>query len=207
MQGAEAVQGVILHDVLRRAGEARNQGETVDEERLQALHADAWTAHSFPDPRRAGTFRRIGLEQLQAFRARGGFERAPQFVEREFSAPVDGFTLHGVIDRVDRTDGDGWLIIDYKSGRPLSRARRDLQVSLYALGAGAALDLDPIELEVVYLAEGTTVRIEGVPKLAAEAKAIAIDVAGKIAAGHFEPQPERRKCRLCPYRLACAEAL
>ena len=50
-------------------------------------------------------------------------------------------------------------------------------------------------------------RIEGVPKLAAEARAIAIDVAGKIAAENFEAQPERRKCRLCPYRLACAEAL
>ncbi len=205
-QSAEAVQGVILHDVLRRAGEMLNNGAVLSDEDLPALHAEAWAAHAFPDARRAETFRRIGLEQLQAFRARGGFDRAPQFVEREFSAPVDGFTLHGVIDRVDRAD-DGWLIIDYKSGRPLTRSRRDLQVSLYALGASAALQLDPIELEVVYLAEGSKVRIEGVPKLAAEARVVAIDVAEKIAAGKFDPQPERRKCRLCPYRLACASAL
>ena len=206
VQSAEAVQGVILHDVLRRAGEVLNTGATLRDEDLPALHAEAWAAHPFPDSRRANTFRRVGLEQLQAFRARGGFDRAPQFVEREFSAAVDGFTLHGVIDRVDRTD-DGWLIIDYKSGRPLSRSRRDLQVSLYALGASAALELDPIQLEVVYLAEASTVHIDGVPKLAAEARAVAIDVAEKIAAGRFEAQPERRKCRLCPYRLACASAL
>jgi CRISPR/Cas system-associated exonuclease Cas4 (RecB family) len=46
-----------------------------------------------------------------------------------------------------------------------------------------------------------------VPKLEAEARAIATEVAEKVAAGRFEPQPERRKCRLCPYRLACADAL
>ena len=53
---------------------------------------------------------------------------------------VDGWKLRGVIDRIDRTD-DGWRIIDYKSGRPVARRRRDLQVALYALGAGSALQL------------------------------------------------------------------
>jgi DNA helicase-2/ATP-dependent DNA helicase PcrA len=205
-QSAEAVQGTILHEVLRRAGEERRTGGAITPERLHAMHADVWEASSFPDAHRASTFRRLGLEQLEAFRASGGFERTPDLVEREFSAAVDGFTLHGVIDRVDHIQ-DGWLIIDYKSGRPLARARRDLQVALYALGASTALSLDPIELEVVYLAEGSAIRLEGVPKLQAEARSIAIEVADKIRAGRFDPQPERRKCRLCPYRLACAEAL
>ena len=205
-QNAEAVQGTILHEVLRRAGEERRHGNAITPERLHAMHAEVWGTSAFPDARRAATFRRLGLEQLEAFRASGGFERTPDLLEREFSAAVDGFTLHGVIDRVDRTD-EGWLIIDYKSGRPLARARRDLQVALYALGASTGLSLDPIELEVVYLAEGSAIRLEGVPKLQAEARTIAIEVAEKIRAGRFEPQPERRKCRLCPYRLACAEAL
>ncbi len=205
-QSAEAVHGTILHEVLRRAGEERRTGNAITPERLRAMHTDVWEASRFPDTRRAPTFRRLGLAQLEAFRASGGFERTPDLVEREFSAAVDGFTLHGVIDRVDHIN-EGWLIIDYKSGRPLARARRDLQVALYALGASTALSLDPIELEVVYLAEGSAIRLEGVPKLQAEARAIAIEVAEKIRAGRFDPQPERRKCRLCPYRLACAEAL
>jgi len=205
-QNAEAVQGTILHEVLRRAGEERRLGHAITPERLHAMHAEVWETSGFPDARRAATFRRLGLAQLEAFRASGGFERTPDLLEREFSAAVDGFTLHGVIDRVDRTD-EGWLIIDYKSGRPLARARRDLQVALYALGASTGLSLDPIELEVVYLAEGSAIRLEGVPKLQAEARTIAIEVAEKIRAGRFDPQPERRKCRLCPYRLACAEAL
>jgi DNA helicase-2/ATP-dependent DNA helicase PcrA len=205
-QTAEAVQGVILHDVLRLAGEARRAGEAVTAGRLRSWHAGAWKTTAFPDERRAPAFKRNGLAQLEAFRAAGGFDDAPELVERDFSAAVDGFTLRGIIDRVDRT-GSGWRIIDYKTGRPVGRARRDLQVALYGLGAAGALGLEAAELEIVYLASGTRVTLDGVESLKAEATRIASAVAEGIRSGRFDPQPERRKCRLCPYRLACADAL
>jgi DNA helicase-2/ATP-dependent DNA helicase PcrA len=205
-QSAEAVQGVILHEVLRRAGEDRRDGGTVTAERLRELHDEVWSDTRFPDERRASTFRRNGLAQLEAFRIAGGFEAAPALLEREFSAAVDGFTLHGVIDRVDHADS-GWSIIDYKTGRPIARRRRDLQVALYALGAETALDLKDPQLEIVYLASGSRVRVDGTTALLAETRRVSTQTAEAIRGGHFEPQPERRKCRLCPYRLACTEAL
>src|SRR5260370_40784686 len=81
----------------------------------------------------------------------------PGYVAHAFTTPVDGWALNGIIDRIDRTP-EGWRIIDYKSGRPVTRGRRDLQVALYALGATSALKLDPIELEMVYLASGESER-------------------------------------------------
>ena len=33
------------------------------------------------------------------------------------------------------------------------------------------------------------------------------EVADGVRAGRFEARPDRRRCRLCPYRLVCAEAL
>jgi RecB family exonuclease len=143
---------------------------------------------------------------LEAYRSRGGFVSAPELLEQPFSAAVDGWTLRGVIDRVDRTEA-GWRIVDYKSGRPLTRRRRDLQVALYALGASHALQLEPIELEVVYLATGQSVKVERVKDLVTEASNQAAEVADGVRNGSFEARPERRRCRLCPYRLACADAL
>ena len=130
----------------------------------------------------------------------------PAYLEHPFSVAVDGWTLRGVIDRIDTT-GEGWRIIDYKTGRPITRRRRDLQVALYALGAKSALKLDRLELEVVYLASGETVRVEAGGALVRNAEAEGSEVAGGIRAGAFPARPERRRCRLCPYRLACAEAL
>jgi DNA helicase-2/ATP-dependent DNA helicase PcrA len=173
---------------------------------LKSIHEEVWRQTTFPDPRRAATFRRIGAAQLESYRSRGGFDVPPEFLEQPFSAAVDGWTLRGVIDRIDRTES-GWRIVDYKSGRPITRSRRDLQVALYALGASSALHLDPMELEVVYLATGQSVTVEKVNDLVTEATKQAMEVAEGVREGRFEARPERRRCRLCPYRLACTEAL
>ena len=205
-QSAEAVHGVIQHEVLRQAGEVRKRGRQVTARALRSIHDEVWRDTSFPDRRRAATFKRIGAAQLEAYRSHGGFDSPPELLEQPFTAAVDGWTLRGVIDRVDRTES-GWRIVDYKSGRPLTRRRRDLQVALYALGASSALHLDPIELEVVYLATGTSVKVGSVQDLVADASNQAADVAEGVREGRFEARPERRRCRLCPYRLACADAL
>jgi DNA helicase II / ATP-dependent DNA helicase PcrA len=206
VQSAEAVQGVIQHEVLRQAGEARKAGRQVSARALRSMHEAVWRQSTFPDLRRAATFKRIGAAQLEAYRSRGGFDSPPAFLEHPFTASVDGWTLRGLIDRIDRTDS-GWRIIDYKSGRPLTRRRRDLQVALYALGAGTSLHMDPVELEVVYLATGESVKVDKVGSLITEATSQAAEVAEGVREGRFDPRPERRRCRLCPYRLACLEAL
>jgi DNA helicase-2/ATP-dependent DNA helicase PcrA len=207
VQSAEAVQGVVLHEVLRRAGEARQGGAEVTPALLQSLHDAVWSSTEFPDSRRAPTFKRNGATQLEAYRKSGGFDATPQYLEQPFTTTIDGWTLRGIIDRVDRTES-GWRILDYKSGRPVARGRRDLQVALYAMGAARALNLDPqIELDVVYLASGDTLHLERPDALVAEAKKQAAEVAEGVRAGRFEAKPERRRCRLCPYRLVCAEAL
>jgi RecB family exonuclease len=200
------VHGVILHDVLRRAGELRRDGKAVTAAGLRSIHDEVWRTIPFPDPRRAPAFKRNGAAELEAFRARGGFERAPAYLEQPFEVAVDGWKLRGVIDRIDQTEA-GWKIIDYKSGRPVARKKRDLQVALYALGAATAMQLEPLDLEVVYLASGDSVRVENANALVREAQARGTEVAAGIRLARFAAKPERRRCRLCPYRLACSDAL
>ncbi len=205
-QTAEAVQGDVLHETLRRAAEARRGGAEITAPMLSAMHREVWNHTAFPDPRRADTFERNGASQLEAYRSQGGLDAQPEYLEQAFTTSVDGWTLNGVIDRIDRT-AEGWRIIDYKSGRPVARGRRDLQVALYALGAAEALKLDPIELEMVYLASGESVRIDHSRPLLAEATRQGTEVAEGVRSGRFDARPDRRRCRLCPYRLVCAEAL
>jgi CRISPR/Cas system-associated exonuclease Cas4 (RecB family) len=69
------------------------------------------------------------------------------------------------------------------------------------------LKLDPVELEIVYLASGESVRVEHSGALLTEAEKQGTEVAEGVRSGRFEARPDRRRCRLCPYRLVCAEAL
>jgi DNA helicase-2/ATP-dependent DNA helicase PcrA len=108
-----------------------------------------------------------------------------------------------------RPESEAWRLIDYKTGAPVpaGRLRRDLQLSLYALGAREALGLDPLELEIVYLRTGKSVLVPADDTLLDEARRIGGEVAAGVRAGRFEARPERRRCQLCPYRLACVDAL
>jgi len=100
-------------------------------------------------------------------------------------------------------------LIDYKTGDPVpvSRLRRDLQLALYALGAKRSLGLDRVHLEIVYLKDSTRVQVEADEGLLVEAEQIGKETADAIAGGAFEARPERRRCALCAYRLACTAAL
>ncbi|MGH7776362.1 MAG: ATP-dependent helicase [Candidatus Dormibacterales bacterium] len=206
--------GTLVHECLRRLGEARAGGRAITEETVASVHREVWSGARLGDPRRLPALSRLALSQLRRYREGGGFADAPALVEHRFSAPLPGWTLTGVVDRADRLGGGGgggWRLVDYKTGAPLpaARLRRDLQLALYALGARSSLagEGEPIELEIVYLRTGTAVRVEAGEELLAAAREAGAEVARGVAEGRFEARPERRRCRLCPYRPACEEAL
>jgi DNA helicase-2/ATP-dependent DNA helicase PcrA len=207
----EAQFGTILHLVLMRAGRLRRDGRELTPELLRGLHQDAWETILLSEPRRRPALEALGWRLLEGFLAAGGLEAGPAIVEQPFAIDLEGWTLRGVIDRVDAPagDSDAWRIIDYKSGRPVpaSRLRRDLQLALYALGARTALGLDPVELEIAHLRDGTRLAVPAGEALLDEARHAGDEVADGVRAGRFEPRPERRRCSLCAYRLTCEAAL
>ena len=225
---AESAYGTIVHETLMRLGRLRMNGHEVTAELVAEVHDAAWAESPFPDARRQPALRALALSQLEGYRRAGGFEPRPLLVEESFTAELDGWRLRGIIDRVDppptqeggaaaaagaTADGDGRSararIIDYKTGDPIpaSRLRRDLQLALYALGAQRALGLEELDLEIVYLRDASRVVLPAAPQLLADAEKIGAEVAAAVSAGEFEPRPDRRRCALCPYRLACPVAL
>jgi DNA helicase II / ATP-dependent DNA helicase PcrA len=215
---AESQYGNILHAALQRLGKLRMEAPAVTEESVQGVHEQVWVEMPFPDPRRLPAMRALGRRQLLSYLAGGGFAPRPALVEEPFTADLEGWRLRGIIDRVDPPHAGAagaelpngpWRIIDYKTGDPIptSRLRRDLQLALYALGAKRALGLDEVELEIVYLKDSSRVIVPASEDLLVEAERIGAAVAAGVASGSFEPRPERRRCALCAYRLACPAAL
>jgi DNA helicase-2/ATP-dependent DNA helicase PcrA len=206
----EAQFGSILHEALMRCGLIVRDGRELSPTVLRDIYQEAWEMVGLADPRRRPALEALGWRLLEGFFASGGLAARPAHVEAPFAVGLEGWTLRGVIDRVDEpTEGGAWRIVDYKTGSPVpaSRLRRDLQLALYALGARRALGLDPLELEIVYLRDGNRVALAATDELLDEAGRIGREVADGVRAGRFEARPERRRCSLCAYRLACASAL
>ncbi len=218
---AEGQYGTVVHAALMRAGRQRRDAGSVSPDEAAHLVEAEWARVEPVDERRLPALRRLSTEQVRRFVEAGGFAAAPDRVEERFTTTIDGWELRGIIDRIDGPQNPppsqegggwapgGWRIVDYKTGNPLpaSRLRRDLQLALYALGAKQELGLDPIELEIVYLKTGKRVVLPATEELLDEARRLAGEVVEGIRAGNFDPRPERRRCALCPYRLACPAAL
>jgi ATP-dependent DNA helicase UvrD/PcrA len=224
---AEGQYGTVVHAALMGAGRLRREGAEVTVEQIERLLEEEWARVEPVDVRRLPALRALSRRQLRAFVAAGGFAAAPERVEERFTTTIDGIRLQGIIDRIDgprippptqeggeaglRTvDEDAvWRLVDYKTGNPLpaSRLRRDLQLALYALGARQELHLDPLELEIVYLKTGKRVVLPATEELFDEARRVILEVVSGIRSGRFEPRPDRRRCSLCAYRLACPSAL
>jgi putative RecB family exonuclease len=131
--------------------------------------------------------------------------RIPAALEFRFEIEVEGVTISGVIDRMDRLPGGGYEIIDYKTNRrlpPRSRVNSDLQLSIYHLAAREVWGIEPERLTLYYLLPGqrmTTSR--NVADVDALRRRIAA-VAERIEHGLFEPR-ENPLCGWCDYRHVC----
>ena len=95
-------------------------------------------------------------------------------------------------------------IVDYKTGRPKKDvdAKKDLQLSLYALAAKEILELNPVRLAFHYLQNNQRQETTRDAKQLNEAQKVVQEAAADIRAGEF---PTRRGfiCRNCAYRPIC----
>jgi DNA helicase-2/ATP-dependent DNA helicase PcrA len=109
------------------------------------------------------------------------------------------------MDQVNSLGRNDVEIVDYKTGRPRkdSDAKRDLQLSLYALAAKEIFEWNPMRLVFHYLQNNEIQVTTRDSKQLAEAQAIVQEVADDIRAKQFPPRPSPSVCRSCAYKPIC----
>lgn len=132
--------------------------------------------------------------------------RAVVAVEKGFSVAVEGITLTGRFDRIEKTS-EGLHIIDFKTSPPRSQAEvdADLQLSIYAKAALEVFGALPAKLSLLHSTE------EGVTEMqTTRSKQQVLDAMKQIGSLHgriqekdFRPTPGVTVCRNCPYRTVC----
>jgi len=165
-----------------------------------------WTSAGFEDDYQEKAYKQDGLEQLHAFHA-ATLAAPPEVLEQEkaFELPLENnVTIIGRMDQVNSLGRKDVEIIDYKTGKPrdAEKARKDVQLSAYALAAREYFDWNPARLTLFYLQsnEGvsTTRDEKQLNKLRAEIQTAAAD----IRAGEF-PAKTGFACRSCEYVSIC----
>jgi DNA helicase-2/ATP-dependent DNA helicase PcrA len=198
--------GSVMHTTIRRfIAELRKRGRMPFDE-VEAIFHREWTSAGFEDHYQEQEYKREGLEELRAFHATC-IQAPPQVIAQEkyFELPMDAnVVITGRIDQVNRVAPHEEEIVDYKTGRPKleAQARKNLQLSLYALAAREVLELNPVRLVFYNLQTNEPVATTRDEKQLDQAREIVQEVAADIRAGQFPAKPGYL-CRSCDFQPLC----
>jgi RecB family exonuclease len=197
--------GESLHEALRRF-HAQPVPVPPTVAQLMGFLDEAWERSVYASRDEERAYRDHAREVLTAYHRDNvtGF-RVPVALEQRFQIDVDGVTVSGVIDRMDRHPDGSYEIIDYKTNRrlpPRKYIERDLQLSIYYLAAWEVWGILPDRLTLYFLLPGQPMTVTRKPQDLDVTRSRIAEVAEGIKAGRFLPQ-ENRLCDWCDYQAQC----
>jgi len=126
-------------------------------------------------------------------------------VEQTFSYPRDDFIVVGKIDLIKRMNGsDKVEVIDFKTRAwtGLTKQNTDLQLQIYAIACQETLDLNVQKITAHLLAEDDRIDFDWNESIEEKTVNIVQEVAAKIAAREFAPNPGIH-CNDCDFINLC----
>lgn len=199
--------GSIMHNTVKRfLGELR-KGNKLPFEDVQRIFELEWRSVGFEDEYQEAEYKKDGIEQLRVFHE-ATMAAPPEVLEQEkrFELPLEqNVVITGRMDQVNSLGRNDVEIVDYKTGRPKkeSLAKKDLQLSLYALAAKEIFEWNPVRLTFHYLQDNTVQVTTRDSKQLKEAQSVVQEAAADIRAGQFPPRPMPSTCRSCAYKPIC----
>ncbi len=199
--------GAVMHTTIKRFVDQLRKGVKLPFDEVQRIFETEWNAKGFEDEYQEQEYKKDGLEQLRVFHA-GMMMELPQTLgqEKAFELPLDNnVIIKGRIDQINSLGNKREVeIVDYKTGRPKkdADAKKDLQLSLYALAVKEILELEPVRLVFHYLQNNQRQETTRDAKQLDEAQRIVQEAAADIRAGEF-PAKRGFICRNCAYKPIC----
>jgi RecB family exonuclease len=200
--------GIVVHQVLERY---HSEGGETLAQMLDLLDV-GWRRSGLGDGEQEQALCEMARTALTRYHARLHDQDAePVWFERQFDFRLGPHHLRGRVDRVDRlADGSDaeYELIDYKTSRPKTpeQLADDVQLSLYALAAREAWQLDSSRQAYYYVLDDLKVPVPRSERDAESVKDIVLEVGEGILAQAFEPTPSQAACSICDYRIVCPAA-
>ena len=196
-----------MHTTIKHFLAEVRKGRTVTFDEVVTIFEREWTPAGFEDDYQQEGYKQDGIDQLRIFHS--GMIAAPQEIEAQektFELPMeDNIVVTGRMDQINRFGEGEREIVDYKTGRPRTAedAKKDFQLSIYALAATEILEFMPGRLVFHYLADNSRVETSRDEKDLKKTRQAILETAANIRAGEFAPDPGLFKCRNCAFRPIC----
>jgi DNA helicase-2/ATP-dependent DNA helicase PcrA len=206
--------GRVIHATIRRMMAEFKKGNRLPFDEVQRIFEAEWSAVGFEDDYQEGEYKKDGLEQLRVFHQT--VLEQPLLVlelEKNFELPVENnVILKGRIDQINSLERVGRSatksidveIVDYKTGKAKkdADAKKDLQLSIYAIATKEIFEWSPVRLVFHYLQDNQRQETTRDAKQLDQAMRVVQETAADIRAGEFSAKPGFI-CRNCAYKPIC----
>ena len=209
IRGGPAAQmsfGSVMHNTIKYFIGALAKGRALPFEEVEKKFELEWTSAGFEDPYQESEYKKEGLSELRVFHS-SALAAPPEVIaqEKRFELPLENnVVLTGRMDQVNRIAPGAVEIVDYKTGKPRDekKARKDAQLSAYALAAREAFDWNPVRLTFYNLQNNQAVSAARDDKALGKLREEIQEAAADIRAGRFPPKLGYW-CRSCEYESLC----
>jgi DNA helicase-2/ATP-dependent DNA helicase PcrA len=198
--------GRVIHATIRRMMAEFKKGNRLPFDEVQRIFEAEWSPVGFEDDYQEGEYKKDGLEQLRVFHQT--VLEQPLLVlelEKNFELPVENnVILKGRIDQVNSLGRSDVEIVDYKTGKAKkdADAKKDLQLSIYAIATKEIFEWNPVRLVFHYLQDNQRQETTRDAKQLDQALRVVQETAADIRAGEFSAKPGFI-CRNCAYKPIC----
>ena len=177
---------------------------------IQELYEKNWIGEWYENKKQQEEYYQLGKKIIKEFY--NEFSKNPPKIlkinnefalEMPFNLKVNGYTLRGVIDRIDGLDG-GVAITDYKTGNAKEKLETDDkdQLLIYQIAAKEVFNMNPKELIYHYLNNNRKVSFLGTEKEIAKMKEKIIQEIEEIKTSDFKATPGWQ-CAFCDFKDIC----
>jgi len=210
------VFGHVMHEVLREfmlpllvedEKTLFSVPDDLSKERILALYEKHWVGDGYDNKENREKYYQKGKTILNSFVDNLNNSGQPRvlLLEKDFVFKINGESIKGAIDRVDRL-ADGTLeILDYKTGNPKDGLvwKDKRQLILYQLFLEDFLKTKVSTLSYYYLENGEKLSFVPKPKDIEKLQQEIIDEIKAIKSLDFAPKPDSIICQFCDFKGIC----
>lgn len=201
--------GKTMHNTLYEFVK-RSEKEKLNLKQLLAIYEQCWIDDWYEDQNQKQKYFELGKKSLERF-YRTFKQRKTKILsiqgkpalETPFNLKINGFSVFGKIDRIDKLD-QGIEIIDYKTGKSKEKLTKDdkKQLLIYQIAAQQVFNLQPIKLTFYYLDDGKEACFLGSEQEIEKEKQAMVETIQKIRTSDFSATPGWH-CKFCDFKYVC----
>jgi DNA helicase-2/ATP-dependent DNA helicase PcrA len=201
--------GTAVHTVIEHLSKAQLEGYLPTKERALELLDSCWSpqayssrTHELGDRARAEAM----LDTYLVWQAANRNTIAG--TEKKFQFSLNGRKVKGYIDRIERTPGGEYVIVDFKTGsKPSSLTKTavlsDIQLNLYCLAVKEMFGKLPQRASFYYLKDNKMVDYFPTEETVGLFTGSVKEIISAVCEEKFDPTPSFQTCRNCDYADLC----